>query len=81
MAQRFLAREQPRFSNAEPAREHVVNFQARAVEDIVAEDERDGIASNEIAADDERIGKSARLLLHRIREPNTVGRAVADVCR
>ena len=39
-----------------------------AVEDIVAEDERDPLRADEIGAHDEGIGKPARLLLDRIGE-------------
>ena len=49
-----------------------------AVEDIVAENQRDMVVADEIAADDEGVGKPARLLLHRIGQREAELRAVAQ---
>ena len=40
--------------------------QARAVEDVVAQDQRDRAVADELAADDERVGKAARASCSRI---------------
>ena len=51
--------------------------QAGAVEDIVAEDERNGIIADVVRADDERFGKAAGLVLGGKGEVETPLRAVA----
>ena len=37
-----------------------------AIEDVVAEDERDAVTADEIAADDEGLGEAVRRWLHRV---------------
>ena len=52
--------------------------QAVAVENIIAEDQSDIVGADEVAADDECIGKPARLLLHGITERQAELRPVAQ---
>jgi hypothetical protein len=49
-----------------------------AIEQIVAEDERDPIAANELPSQDEGVGEPDRLLLHDVLQPEAPGRAVAE---
>ena len=48
------------------------------MEDVVPQDQRDGIVTDEVAADDEGIGQSPRVLLDGIRKPQADFGAVSE---
>ena len=48
------------------------------VEDVVAEDQRDAVVTDEVGADDERLGQSVRRGLDRIRDLDAPRRAVPE---
>ena len=56
--------------------EHV--GQVVAEEDVVAEDQADRLAADELGADEERLGDALGLRLHRVGEPQAELRAVAE---
>ena len=52
--------------------------QADAVEDVVAEDQRDRLVADEVRADQERLGDALRSRLHRVLQPQPELAAVAE---
>ena len=51
--------------------------QFAAEEDVVAENQRDGIAADEVAADDEGVRSAVRFILHGVGQSHSPSRTVA----